>query len=84
MPLTNTLALLTRAMILASAFGRREHEETDDTEEEQEEESQELSDEELEREMLMQLLDSLESDDVNLPLQQALDAAPPQRVLEEW
>ncbi|MCB9506290.1 MAG: VWA domain-containing protein [Myxococcales bacterium] len=40
--------------------------------------------EEADREALLRLLDSLEPDDVNLPLQQALEAAPPTRLQEEW
>jgi Ca-activated chloride channel family protein len=39
---------------------------------------------EAQREALLQLLDSLEAEDVNLPLQQALEAAPSQRLRNEW
>ena len=44
----------------------------------------EPTDEEEQRELLMQLLDSLESEDVNLPLQQALEAAPQTTMRNEW
>ncbi len=53
-------------------------------EEEAEPEQAEMTDEEAQRELLMQLLDSLESDEVNLPMQQAVEAAPNVRMRDEW
>jgi hypothetical protein len=44
----------------------------------------EPSDEQAEREALMQLLDSLEDEDVNLQLRQALDDIPPTQMRNEW
>lgn len=61
--------------------------EDEPTEEESESptpEEAQRTDEEVQRELLMQLLDSLESEDVNLPMQQALEAAPNVRSRNEW
>lgn len=60
-------------------------EQAEQGEQEQQAEQAELgepSDEQ--RELLMQLLDSLEPEDVNLPLQQAMEAAPRQPMRNEW
>lgn len=56
----------------------------EEDEEDDEGEADAPSEEELEREALMQLLDSLEPMDQNLPLQQALDQAPPMHLEQQW
>ena len=45
---------------------------------------EQVSDEELSRQQLMQLLDSLEGDDVNLQVEQATRGLPAQRFEQEW
>ncbi len=45
---------------------------------------EEETEEEQEREMLLQMLNNLEPEDVNLPLQQALEAARPSGLQNEW
>lgn len=45
---------------------------------------EQISDEELSRQQLMQLLDSLEGDDVNLQVEQATRGLPAQRFEQEW
>lgn len=65
-----------------------ESEPEEPSEEESEDESEptpeEETQEEQEREMLLQMLNSLEPEDVNLPLQQALEAARPSGLQNEW
>ena len=53
-----------------------------DSEEEQAGEEESLDD--MEREMLLNLLESLSPEDRNLPLQQALENAPATRHQQEW
>ena len=62
----------------------QQDEQSEEEADQEEEQAQEMTDEEQERELLMQLLDSLEPEDVNLPLQQALEAAPAVRMQNEW
>jgi hypothetical protein len=58
--------------------------EPSEEEEESEPTPEEQTQEEQEREMLLQMLNNLEPEDVNLPLQQALEAARPSGLQNEW